>query len=319
MSCYKNDRILGARVCPELSIVIVTYNCIDWVDRCLNGLEAALDGVEAEVIVIDNASADGSADRVAMHPNVRLVRNACNVGFAKAVNQGAADAGAEWILLLNPDTEPRPSSLRNLYSFARDNPGHGIYGGRTVRTDGEVEPTSCFNLPTLWSYFCFATGLSTAFSRNRIFDPESMGNWARDTVREVGMVTGCLLLCHRDVWNALKGLDERFYVYGEDADFAMRARAIGCRPIITPDAEIVHALGVSSGDGGRKMPLLLAGKTVYLERHFSGPKRATLVSLLRVGVALRAVGARLTGRGQKWDYAWKHRSEWWTGFPVVSP
>lgn len=303
-----------------LSIVLVTYNCEEWVDRCLDGLAAGLAGLTAEVVVVDNASSDGSADRVAAHPGIQLIRNDRNVGFARAVNQGAARSSSPWILLLNPDMELRPDSLRALYGFAQEHPGHGIYGGRTLRPDGGVEPSSCWALPTVWSTACFALGLSTAFARNRLFDPESMGNWARDTVREVGMVTGCLLLTPRSVWHELGGLDEHYFVYGEDADFSARARRRGYRPIITPAAEVVHAIGVSSGspgnaDGGGKMKLLLAGKVSYAHRQLHGPGRTLAIALLRFGVGLRALGSRLTGRGRKWAVAWSDRDYWWHGFP----
>lgn len=298
----------------ELSVVVVSYNCRDWLGRCLDGLPAALAGLSAEIIVVDNASTDGSAEAVAGRTDLTLIRNETNVGFARAVNQGAARGRAPWLLLLNPDMELGPGSLRALYDFAQSHPGHGIYGGRTLRPDGGVEPSSCWNLPTLWSTFCFASGLSTAFSRNPILDPESIGHWPRDSVREVGMVTGCLLLSPRAVWEELGGLDEHYFVYGEDADFSARARRAGYRPIITPAAEVVHAIGVSSGDGGTKMPLLLAGKVSYARRQFPGWQAGLAVGMLRAGVLLRAAGSGLTGRGAKWRSAWRQRARWWHGF-----
>jgi len=300
---------------PAVAVVIVTYNCRDWIERCLAALPAALAGLPAEVVVVDNASADGSADLVAAgHPELVLIRNPVNAGFAAAVNLGVARSSAPWVLLLNPDMEPRPGSLRALYDFAGQRPGHGIYGGRTLRPDGSVEPSSCWALPTLWSTFCFASGLSTAFRRTPLLDPESMGGWQRDSVREVGMVTGCLLLTPRPVWQELGGLDEHYFVYGEDADFSSRARAAGYRPIVTPAAEVVHAIGVSSGDGAGKMPLLLAGKVSYARRRFTEPRRTVAITLLRLGVLVRAAGSRLTGRGAKWRAAWARRDAWWSGF-----
>lgn len=303
----------------DVAIVMVSYNCADWISRCLSSLPAALGDVKAEVVVVDNASSDDSARVVAeRHPDVTLLRNEKNVGFAAAVNQGANASTAPWVLLLNPDMEARPGSLETLMQFADDNPGHGIYGGRTLREDGSVEPSSCWALPTLWSMACFATGLSTLFPKSRLFDPEAMGHWQRDSVREVGMVTGCLLLVDRSTWDRLGGLDERYFVYGEDADFSARARAIGCRPIVTPRAEVVHAIGVSSGGGGGKMPLLLAGKVTYARTHYSPMAAAIACALLRVGVAVRAAGSRATGRGAKWAIAWQRRAEWTDGFPPRS-
>lgn len=297
---------------PRVSIIIVTFNCEDWVARCLSSLPAALGSISAEVFVVDNASSDGSADTVArLAPDIALLRNDVNVGFAAAVNQAAAASTAEWVLLINPDTEAAPGSLSNLLTFAWTHPGLGVYGGRTLRRDGTVEPSSCWDLPTLWSTACFAMGLSTAFPGNRYFDPESMGHWQRDTVREVGMVTGCLLLSPRSVWDELGGLDETFFVYGEDADYSARARLKGYRPTITPDATIVHAIGVSSADPGAKTSLLLAGKVTYARRHLPV---APSLALLRAGVGVRAAGSRLTGRGTKWLSAWRCRNDWWNGF-----
>lgn len=295
-------------------MVLVTYNCADWVGRCLDALPAALAGRSAEVVVVDNASVDGSVAAVLRHPDVDLLTNERNVGFAAAVNQGVRASSAPWVLLLNPDTDPRPGSLDALVAFAEANPMHLVYGGRTLTEDGAVEPSSCWGLPSVWSTLCFALGLNTVFQGSRVFDPESLGGWRRDTVREVGMVTGCLLLIPRSTWDALDGLDEQFFVYGEDADLSARARAIGARPIITPSAEIVHAVGVSASSS--KLPLLLAGKITYARRHFPGRRAGLVVSLLRIGAGVRALGSRALRRETIWTAAWQRRGEWWDGFPA---
>ncbi|MFT4288443.1 glycosyltransferase family 2 protein [Nocardioides sp.] len=298
----------------DVGIVLVTYDSADWIGRCLDSLPAALDGREAEIVVVDNASRDGSADLVAAeHPEVTLIRSETNLGFAAAVNLGARHSRAPWVLLLNPDMEARPRALRNLLEFAEKNPGHGLYGGRTLTVDGRTERSSCWGLPSLWSMTCFALGLTTLFHHSRIFDPESLGRWDRDTVREVGMITGCLLLVDREDWDRLGGMDERYFVYGEDADFSARARRLGLRPIITPEAEVVHAIGRSSSGPGGSMPLVLAGKVTYARSHF-GSRGSAVVGLLRLGVLARALGSRLTGRGGKWAVCWRRRAEWWDGF-----
>jgi GT2 family glycosyltransferase len=299
----------------EIDIVLVTYNSGSWIHRCLSSLPAALDGIHAHTIVVDNASSDGSADLVCrLHPEATLVRNPTNAGFGAAVNRGVAHGRAPWILLLNPDTEARPGSLRALLNFALRHPGHGLYGGRTLTPDGDVEPSSCWGLPTLWSTACFALGLSTVFRRSPLFDPESLGRWQRDSVREVGMVTGCLLLVDRATWHRLDGFDERYFVYGEDADLAARAHALGLRPIITPTAEVVHAIGESSSGAAGSLPLVLAGKVTYLRTHFHGRARSFAVALLRLGVALRALGSLLSGGSGKWLATWRRRRQWWSGF-----
>jgi GT2 family glycosyltransferase len=110
-------------------------------------------------------------------------------------------------------------------------------------------------------------------------------------------------------------MDERYYVYGEDADFAARARAAGYRPIITPSSEIIHSVGASSTDSGAKVTLLLAGKVTYFTTHFSPGKARLAKLLLQFGVLWRAVGSRLTGHQTRWKAAWTARRDWRNGFP----
>jgi GT2 family glycosyltransferase len=291
---------------------MVAYNCADWVGRCLVALPAALAGRSAEIIVVDNASSDHSVDVVKKHLDSLLIQNRQNVGFAAAVNQGVRASDSRWVLLLNPDTDPCRGSIDALVEFAEAHPENRIYGGRTLKEDGSLDPASCWGLPSVWSTMCFAMGLNTIFQGSRFFDPESLGRWQRDSVREVGMVTGCLLLVDRHTWDALGGFDERYFVYGEDADFSARARAIGALPIITPSAQIVHAKGVSSGDS--HLPLLLAGKITYARQHFPGIQASMVVCMLRLGTAIRALASRALMRETIWTSAWRRRPEWWTGF-----
>ena len=133
----------------------------------------------------------------------------------------------------------------------------------------------------------FALGLTTFFRGSALFDPESLGSWKRDTVREVGMITGCLLLAPMASWRALGGFDERYFMYGEDADLAFRARAAGYRPIITPDACIVHDIGGASATRRDRLRLLYQGKATLLRDHFRGWRRPVVVAELLVGVGLR--------------------------------
>ena len=159
--------------------------------------------------------------------------------------------------------------------------------------------------------------LSTAFKGSRLFDPEAIGGWKRDTVREVGIVTGCLLLAPRALWRELGGFDTRFFMYGEDADLGMRAWARGLRPAITPDAVITHEIGVSSASRPDKLVLLFRGKATLLHKHWSPLRRELGLALLRVGVGLRALLAVARPRREQasaWRAAWAERSNWVGGY-----
>jgi GT2 family glycosyltransferase len=243
---------------------------------------------------------------------VELVASPENLGFARGVNLAAARADADFLLLLNPDTVVLDHAVDELVAFARAHPGHGLYGGRTVRPDGALEPSSCWALPTLWSTLMFVTGLSSLARGSRWLDPESMGGWARDTVREVDVVTGCLMLVPRAVWDELGGFDERYFMYGEDADLALRARAAGLRPIVCPDAVVVHEVGRASAHRADKLLLLFRGKATLMRCHWRGPRRALGLALLAGGVAVRA----LVARDAAWGTLWRQRRTWLGGFPA---
>jgi N-acetylglucosaminyl-diphospho-decaprenol L-rhamnosyltransferase len=309
---------------PELSVMIVAYRNAELTRDCLRSVfeetRAAI-----EVIVVDNASGDGTAEMIAAEfPRVRLLALDENIGFARANNLAVEHARAEWLLLLNPDTIVFDGALDSLLRFGREHPGGGLYGGRTLYPDGRLNPSSCWGLPTLWSMLCFATGLSTLRRGSPVFDPESLGGWERDSIREVGVVTGCLLLVHREVWERLGGFDPRFWMYGEDLDLAVRARAAGLRPMITPAATIVHVVGASSPDDGRKMTMVMRARATVMQLHWRPAAAALGTWLLTVGAGLRALAtaaAGVAGRRRRqtvWPAVWARRREWRTGYAAGS-
>lgn len=303
----------------DVAVVIVSYNTRERTLACVRSVLAHPPAPATEIIVVDNDSADGSADALELEfPRVTVLRSGGNLGFARAVNLGARASRAEYVLLLNPDTIVRPGALPALLDFARAHPEHGVYGGRTFREDGELDPSSCWGAPTLWSLTCFALGLSTAFAGSPVFDPESLGRWQRDTVREVPIVTGCLLLISRADFFSVGGMDERFFLYGEDAEFSLRAARAGMRPVIVPDASIVHAVGASTGARGRKMTMVLAGKVTLLRSAWSPLRAGIGVGMLRAGVLLRAGLETVTRRRDRmWVHAWRHRNDWLPGYPAA--
>jgi N-acetylglucosaminyl-diphospho-decaprenol L-rhamnosyltransferase len=308
---------------PDVSILLVTYRCRDEALACLRSIDETTAGLDVEVVVLDNASGDGTAERVAAEfPAARLIALRENLGFAGGVNRAAEEASGELLLLLNPDMEVHSGAVQALVEFARAHPEHGLVGGRTLDPDGTVNPGSCWGAPSLWSLFCFATLLSTAFKHSRFFDPESLGGWKRDTVREVDIVTGCLLLAPRALWQELGGFDTRFFMYGEDADLSLRARALGYRPAITPDAVVTHEIGVSSATREDKLILLFRGKATLLRKHWRGLRLRLGLLLLQAGVGLRALlavlGRRTDPRAAAWRQVWRERREWLAGYPEPS-
>ena len=326
---------LGAAALPEedaegredavdLSVVVVSYNTAELLRGCLASVFAETSGISFEVVVVDNASTDGSAAMVAeQFPGVDLVALPENLGFARACNIGAARARGRDLLLLNPDTVVLDGALHRLAAFARAHPDAGICGGRTLAPDGSVDPSSCLGAPSPWSLTCYALGLSTVFKRSRLFNPEWLGRWDRSSVRHVDVVTGCLLLLPKRLWDELGGFDDRFFMYGEDVDLCLRAAALGYWPTITPEATVVHRVGSSSPSTSAKKQMVLTGKVTVITKHWAPLPARFGRWMLLLGVGLRAAGAtvqRRSGRGRPspWPELWRARREWLSGWTEAS-
>lgn len=303
----------------DVSVIVVSYNTRALTLKCLRSFFDETTGIDYEVRVVDNDSADGSADAIrAEFPNAALHASGENLGFGRATNLAADEARGEYLLLLNPDTEVLDGAVQKLLAFARSCPDKGIYGGRTILPDGTLDPGSCFGRITLWSAFCGFVGLTSLFRGRRLFDPESLGAWQRDSVRSVDIVAGCFMLIHRSVWEALGGFDPQFFMYGEEADFCLRARAAGYDPTFTPLATIIHHGGASEKVRADKRLRLINARIRLIRRHWSRATAPLGVALEVLRTGTRALAWRilsLSGRAahreaaQAWMSVWKRRSE----------
>jgi hypothetical protein len=311
-----------------LSIIIVSYNCRDLVLACLRSVRAAIPYARGvDIIVVDNASVDGTVDAIAEEfPEVRRIPLPENVGFGRGCNVGASEARSPLILLLNPDTTVRPQTLENLLGVAAEYPNAGIWGGRTMADDGTVVAGSCWRFPTLWSTFCVTTGLSRAFSNSAIFNREAYGGWRRDDLREVEVVSGCLLLIRMELWRQLGGFDPTFFLYSEEVDLCLRARRLGARPLISPDAEVRHYAGGTQPIHADRLIRLLTGKRTYMFKHWSRPRRWVGGILLLAWPLSRIAAIGFAGRivsrrngpvdASAWVEVWRRRHEWYPGDPL---
>ncbi|WP_432561352.1 glycosyltransferase family 2 protein [Kineococcus sp. SYSU DK003] len=305
----------------DVSIVVVTYNAPEWIAQCFDSLTGeARPQASFEIIAFDNASDQETknllAERARTTPELRVHYSPDNLGFAVGVNRAVEMATGQHVLLMNPDAMVRPGAVDALLAFLKADPGRGIVGGRVLYPDGTVSLTSCFAEPSLWSWFCYATGLSTVFKRNPVFDPESLGRWDRDSVREVDIISGAFLMTSRRTWRELGGFDEKFFMYGEDADLNRRAADAGFRPAITPEAVVVHAGGKSSVTKTAKQRLLLRGKAEYARKHWSPARAGIGIGMLAAGVGLRTVGELVLRRGSIWRPLWRERTDWGKGWPT---
>lgn len=308
---------------PELSILIVNWNTKAMTLACLESVMAQTREARFEVILVDNGSTDGSVEAIARaFPMVRLIAEPKNLGFAAANNIAAHKARGRYLLLLNSDTVVLDGAIDQLVAFARRHPSAHIWGGRTIFTDGRLNPTSVWGRITGWSAVSFALGLRGLWPKSQFFNPEGLGGWARDTVRRVDIISGCFFLIERRFWEALGGFDPAFFMYGEEADLCARARTAGATPMMAPKAVIVHYGGASAASHATKIAYVMGARIGLIRRHLSGPEREVARLATIAHVALRALGfgfaalflpRRFAVPAREWQRAWQGRAQWRSG------
>ncbi len=277
---------------PDVSIVIVSYRVCAVLTDCLRSLfGGGLDDVRAEVIVVDNASGDDTAERVrADFPTVRLIALPTNRGFAGGNNIGLSEATGRNLLLLNPDTLVPPGAIAGCVHYLDAAPTDvGAMGCRVVGTDGAVQWECARRAVTPPDEIARAFLLDRLFPGSPLFNRERMPGWNRDTERDVESLLGAFMLVRREAFVKTGGLDERFFLMYEDTDYCTRLRGAGYRIRYYPGATITH-LGGSSWKQ-EKVAIYASSHIAalqYMEKHF--PRDAARVRLAhRVGMRWKAL------------------------------
>jgi GT2 family glycosyltransferase len=305
----------------DVSILIISFNTVDMTRICLDSVFDQTTDVSFEVIVVDNASEDGSAEMIRHEfPEVALHALDSNLGFGRANNLAAESAMGDYVLLLNSDTVVLDHAIDRLVEYARGHEDAGVYGGRSIFADGSLNPQCVWGRPTLWSEFCVGVGLSALFPRSRLFNPRYLPGWLRDSPREVDIIAGSFLLMEISIWKRLEGFDPRFFMYGEDIDLCLRARELGHRCLFTHHAEIIHHGGGSERVAADKMIKLLRAKAQLYWKHWSAFSAWLGVRFLDLWVVTRVLGHGVIGRLRKnpseasdtWTRIWRERTQWHT-------
>ena len=231
----------------DVSVVIVSFNSRDDLRSCLRSILNHTQGVEYEVIVVDNASGDGSPEMVeAEFPQVTLLRRADNAGFATANNEGIRAARGEVILLLNPDAEFTGNVLPPMYHYLRANPTVGVLGPKLLDEDGSLQ-LSCRRFPglatALFNRYSLATRL---FPRNPFSTRYLMTDFGHDRIAEVDWVSGACMMLPRQAFDLIGLLDEGYFVYIEDVDLCQRAHRAGHKVVYFPEVAVLHRIARSS-------------------------------------------------------------------------
>jgi hypothetical protein len=231
----------------ELSVVIVSYNGRDYLRRCLRSLLEHVRGLEYEVVVVDNASRDGSADMVAAEfPSVRLLRRPSNAGLSTALNQGIRLSAGEMTVLLNPDVELQDNPFPVMAQYLRDHPEVGILGPRIQDDDGSLQ-LSCRRFPTFSVVFFNRYSLLTRlFPRNPFSTRYLMTDFDHSRTGAVDWLSLACWMAPRRLFDEVGFLDEGYFLYNEDVDFCQRVHRAGRKVVYFPGVSVVHHIGGST-------------------------------------------------------------------------
>ena len=253
-----------------VSIVIVNWNTRDILRDCLESITSQTT-LPHEVIVVDNASTDGSAEMVRQSfPNVRLIANSGNNGFAAANNQGLEIAKGEKLLLLNPDTIVLDGAIDKMCAWLDRHPDVGCVGCQVLEDTDTIQRT-CFADPGPLNLALVEFGLHRMAPRHALLGRPEYGNWDRDSERDVDVVSGMFMLVPRHVFETIGFLDEAFFVYSEEADWCRRIRNAGWRCIFAPEARILHLDGGSKSTAQIKSRMYVQmqkSKMIYVRKHY---------------------------------------------------
>lgn len=254
----------------KLSVVIVNYNVSHYLLQCVDSLSHALRGTDSEVIVVDNHSRDNSVTLLRQyHPEVRIVENLHNLGFAKANNIAIRQSRGEYVLLLNPDTIVSESVVKGVISFLDSHPEAGSAGVRMLNADGTVAPESRRGVPTPMTAFYKLSGLCGMFPNSRRFGRYYLGHLPWDSPQQIEVVSGAFCMLRTSVLKNVGLLDEDYFMYGEDIDLSYRILKSGTTNWYVPET-ILHYKGESTHKSSfRYVHVFYQAMHIFFRKHFS--------------------------------------------------
>lgn len=280
-----------------LSVIIVSYNVADLLRDCLVSVHASR-GVDHEVWVVDNCSSDGSADMVRRDfPDVHVIESTRNGGYAYANNLALRQATGDYLLLLNPDTVVPPNALAEMVACMDDRPDVGLAGPKLVREDGSLDLACRRSFPSPVVSFYRMVGLSKRFPKSRRFGRYNLTYLDPDQETEVDSVVGAFMLVRRSAVEQVGFLDETFFLYGEDLDWAMRIKRAGWRAIYNPRVTVLHRkAGSSSGDIRRATMEFYRSMLIFYKKHYASDNLPPVNWFILGAIYLRGGVAYLLNR-----------------------
>ncbi|MCC6463087.1 MAG: glycosyltransferase [Saprospiraceae bacterium] len=284
----------------RLSVVIVNYNVRAFLEQALLSVRKAMQGIDGEVWVVDNNSVDDSVRMVQeKFPEVRLLANKVNPGFAVANNQAIRESRGEFVLLLNPDTLVEEDTFRQCLAFMDAHPDAGALGVRLIDGSGKYLPESKRGFPSPWVAFCKTVGLSALFPKSKLFNGYYLGHLPETETHPVDVLAGCFMFMRRTALDQAGLLDEAFFMYGEDIDLSYRIIQAGYQNYYFPGTQIIHYKGESTKKGSLNyVRTFYQAMIIFTRKHFRGRRAGLFIRMLQAAIWLRAGLTLLKNIGQ---------------------
>ncbi len=231
---------------PSCSIIIVAYNSCDFLPACLKSVRDACEGVESQIIVLDNGSSEPILPEIKkFFPEVLWLDSKENLGFGKGCNLAEKQATKPYLFFINPDTIISKNAFHEMLQFMEEHPDAGTVGCRILNEDGSLQWACRRSFPTIVSAVSKTIGLAALFPKNKTLASYNMTYADPDEMTEVDAISGSFFCMRRDLYEKLGGFDEDFFMYGEDLDLCFRAKVAGCKNYYTPSTNILHFKGQS--------------------------------------------------------------------------
>lgn len=282
----------------DLSIIVVSYNTADLTLACLDSVSASLKKhpVQAEVIVVDNASTDDSVKSI-RSAGYNVVENKSNLGFGKANNIGLKKAEGKYVLFLNSDTLIQELNFKELISVMYKDEKIGVLTVRVNLEDGKIDPASHRGFPTIWRSFTYFSKLEYLTRDipvlNRVFGGYHLTHLNHSTTHEIESPSGAFFLTRKSILDNLGGFDEKFFMYGEDLDLSMRIKNLGYRIFFYPEQSITHLKGKS---GMKHEDSKVKGQTsrhfydamkIFYDKHYVNKYPKLVTALVHWAISLK--------------------------------
>lgn len=280
----------------DLSIIIVNYNVKEFLQNLLNSIDKASSNISKEIIVIDNASDDGSVEVIKeKFPSIKLIKNKINVGFGRANNQGLEIAKGKFILFINPDCIVSEDTFDKMVSFFDSHPECGLAGCKILNSDGTLQLACRRSFPGPWTSFTKVTGLSNLFSKSRIFARYNLTFLDENKTYEVDAVSGSFMMVRKEVYGKVGGFDEQFFMYGEDLDLCYRIQKSGFKVFYVHTTQIIHYKGESTKRSNLdETKLFYDAMHIFVKKHLSSFPVVEII--LRTAIGFRKLFAFLGKR-----------------------